>query len=282
MDLTTQTPAEIDTALAAIYEEIYDAQHKAGQIERDIKHYRNAIAQGRTYISQDDVDRQEARLDEVKAEILRLYRSCAPYNEEFDRRGGWTRAWLVDNQGGHVHRSMDCSTCFPTTRFGWLPQVSGLDEDEIVAQAGERACTVCYPSAPAEVLNNPSALELPKRREERLAREAEAAKRNEAKVAKSLSLDGSVVKVRWDHETEVWNSWKNTMDVRHEKGWKELKTYRAAELFVVEALSGVGYDHPSQDVIDHVLELMAAKKGVSVEEIREPLAAKAAKKRAKG
>lgn len=43
---------------------------------------------------------------------------------------------------------MSCSTCFPTTQFGWVTEFSGKDEAEIVAAAGEGACTVCYPSAP--------------------------------------------------------------------------------------------------------------------------------------
>lgn len=275
MNLTTATPAEIDTVLAAIYETIYDAETKARRVQSDINSMtlrmeREAKGGRPSYTTQDDVDRAKARLDVLLEEIRDLYRSCAPYNEEFDRRGGWTRAWLVDNKGGHVHNTMECSTCFERTRFGWLPQVSGLTEEEIVAQAGESACTVCYPSAPAEVLNNPSALELPKRREERLAREAENAARRAKKAEKSLSLDGSVVEVKWDRPGERY------------QGWKELKTYRAAELFVVGGLSGTDYDKPTTEVIEQVIEMMAAKKGKTVEEIREPLAAKAAIKAAKG
>jgi hypothetical protein len=41
-----------------------------------------------------------------------------------------------------------CSTCHPTTRFAWLTELSGKNEDEIIDYAGYKACTVCYPKAP--------------------------------------------------------------------------------------------------------------------------------------
>jgi hypothetical protein len=218
-----------------------------------------------------EIARDEAKLAEQHAIVISCDNESRPYEDEFARRGGWTRAWLVDNAGGHVHRSMACSTCFVTTRFGWLPQVSGMDEDEIVALAGEGACTVCYPSAPAEVLNNPLALELPHRRAERLEREAEREAKRAAKAAKSLSIDGSVVEVRWTYG-----------DLR--RGWKDIKTYRAAELFVIECLSHScvpSYDVAPVETVNEVLDMMAAKKGQPVAEIREALQAKAIAKRAK-
>ena len=69
-------------------------------------------------------------------------------DEAFRIRGGWNRAFLVAGAGGHVHSSTDCSTCRPTTQYAWMTNSSGADEDTIVSDAGYRACTVCYPSAP--------------------------------------------------------------------------------------------------------------------------------------
>lgn len=47
---------------------------------------------------------------------------------------------------GHIHSSMACSTCYPTrAEFGWLTDLSGADEAEIIEHAKEVACTVCYP-----------------------------------------------------------------------------------------------------------------------------------------
>src|SRR5699024_12010413 len=68
--------------------------------------------------------------------------------EAFRLRGGWNRAFLVAGANGHVHSSTSCSTCHPTTQYAWMTDYSGADEDTIVADAGYRACTVCYPSAP--------------------------------------------------------------------------------------------------------------------------------------
>lgn len=86
-----------------------------------------------------------AVIDQEMAELAAVY-------EEFR----WNRAFLVTSSNGHVHKTMACSTCRPATEFVWLPQYSGAGEAEIVGDAGETACTVCYPSAPADVLNRPS------------------------------------------------------------------------------------------------------------------------------
>jgi hypothetical protein len=276
-DLSTWTPSQVDVALAEIYDAEWDLRLEMNRLGQHIDRYAQGIdkyAAGDFRFSgytKTTLDEMVSRLTEMHDKQDALRAAMVPFQDEFVRRGGWTRAWLVDNTGGHVHRSMDCTTCFETTRFGWLPQVSGLDEDEIVAQAGESACTVCYPSAPAEVLNNPSALELPKRREERLAREAEAAERAAAKAAKSLSIDGSVVELRWTYG-------------ENRTAWKDIKTYRAAELFVVESMSYScvpSYDVAPAATIQEVLDMMAAKKGLPVNEIHEALQAKANAKRAK-
>jgi hypothetical protein len=57
---------------------------------------------------------------------------------------GWNRFFLVQ----HIHRSTACSTLRPTTRVGWLPNVSGLTEEEAVQEYQTALCTVCFPSAP--------------------------------------------------------------------------------------------------------------------------------------
>jgi hypothetical protein len=59
---------------------------------------------------------------------------------------GWRRFWLVQ----HIHASQYCSSFRPTTRVGWLPDVSGLTEAEAVKEHGAILCTICFPSAPVE------------------------------------------------------------------------------------------------------------------------------------
>jgi hypothetical protein len=67
---------------------------------------------------------------------------------------GWSRFYLV--AGGHIHSSMDCSSCNKgrdATKFIWLPNLSGLTEAEAVEDQGAILCTVCFPSAPVEYTN---------------------------------------------------------------------------------------------------------------------------------
>jgi len=201
MDITTATPVEIDTELARIYGEIAkaEARRDAGwnSVERAAhtylkKAYRERVTaaevrdvlvevveegQGKGY-TEDQIRRNFAQYEDSIARIETLFvTEVQPLDEEFARRGGWTRAFLVNNSNGHVHRSRRCSTTYPTTQWLWLPEFSGHDETEIVEKAGERACTVCYPSAPVEVLSRPTQIFTPDEIEKQRARvEREAAK----------------------------------------------------------------------------------------------------------
>jgi rubrerythrin len=76
------------------------------------------------------------------------------YTEVAKEYDGWTRFFRVI--GGHIHSSMECSTCNKaghTTDFQWLPDLSGLTEANAVAIHGPWLCTVCYPTAPVEFTN---------------------------------------------------------------------------------------------------------------------------------
>lgn len=73
---------------------------------------------------------------------------------EFDAAGGWSRYYLVENTGGHIHRSTKCSTCRPTTKFSWLLDMSGETEEAAVAAHGALLCSVCFPTAPVEWTNH--------------------------------------------------------------------------------------------------------------------------------
>ncbi|GHH32531.1 hypothetical protein [Lentzea cavernae] len=163
---TIATPSEIDAELAHLHAE--RAKAEATVRNSDEAPYevdeRNAV---------DLAADLEPRIEQARRSASEFEVSMQPFEEEFDRRGGWTRAWLVQNTGGHVHRTMLCRTCFPSTKFAWLIHLSGHDEAEIVDLAGEAACTECYPSAPVEVRNRPSRIKTP----EQLARNEQKAER---------------------------------------------------------------------------------------------------------
>jgi hypothetical protein len=183
-----------------------------------------------------------------------------PLREAYSLRP-WTRAFLVTD--GHVHSSMECSTCFPTTAFTWLTQFSDHDEAEIVEAAGERACTVCYPSAPTlRSFEKASALFTEEEAERNAAREqraAEKAARNAKKIEKALNPDGSEFVIRVD-------------------GWTEhFKTETAAVQWAVRTMAD-GYAHQqTQEYIDArnaIFEAVARKHNKPVEQVRQEIDAK--------
>lgn len=97
---------------------------------------------GTRYLNEYD----QAKKDE-EAIIVEIVRRDA----EFARRGGWTRKFLVTSSSGHLHQDMDCTTCRPTTTYGWWPELSGLTEAEAIEALGDRAdalCSLCFPTAP--------------------------------------------------------------------------------------------------------------------------------------
>lgn len=153
--LTDQTPAQIDTQLAEIWGRINAVTTGISAAKKMAREATKAIRQGYKYY-QDVLDTAEAKVVELQAKLPALKAEAAPFEDEFDRRGGWTRAFLVNNSNGHVHSNMRCSTCYITTQFMWLIDYSGKNEDQVVEDAGMRACTVCYPSAPVDVLARPT------------------------------------------------------------------------------------------------------------------------------
>lgn len=180
MTLTEMSPREIDTLLAEAYGKKATAQRKVAMAFesvhyaiKDKSHYvsRNrkvwattdAVAERtlRERIASGEVEPWNVRshesvlatLDEHRAAVAEAVSEMETYEEEFSRRGGWSRFFLVQASNGHIHSSMACSTCYPTTQFGWLPEVSGQTEAEAVANYGAILCTVCFPSAPVEWTN---------------------------------------------------------------------------------------------------------------------------------
>ena len=74
-------------------------------------------------------------------------------NDEFDKRGGWTRFYLVASSNGHIHSSTACHTCNKgknPTQFALVPSLSGTSVEDAVAKLGHALCSVCFPEAPVE------------------------------------------------------------------------------------------------------------------------------------
>ena len=176
-DLTKLTPVEIDTELARLWGEM--DRIDSYRIEY-VRRVRKGEAGDRFYAR--EIEENRAKVAEYGAEIAKLRIEAEPFNDEFTRRGGWHRYFLVTNGNGHVHREMHCHTCYPTTRYAWLIDLADCDEVAMIEEWGEKACTVCFPDAPTNPLyNRPSRRD----REAREAREAEKRTREEAKRKKA-------------------------------------------------------------------------------------------------
>lgn len=225
-DLNTASPTDVDTYLSALYsltlrEQI--AQDRAAAIIDRI--YRQTGSKNApTHRDQSSIDSATATINRAVANLAAINAAASPAEDRFDREQ-WTRAFLVNNSTGHVHKHMQCSTCFLTTEYSWLPELSGSDENTIVTLAGERACTVCYPTAPAEVLNTPTRLFTPSEKDAQQRRE-ERAEKKVAADAKKLIDPRTGDLLHFDHET--------------------FKTERGAELAVIRELKALGWygTHP--------------------------------------
>ena len=175
--VTKEFAVKIDTELSALHNKRWDLISKLESAEDTKKFYEKHYS---TRV--DEIEKAIEKIVVIKSEIYKVNVEIRALNEIYDQ-DPWTRAFLVLASNGHVHSSMDCSTCFPTTRYQWLIQYSNDDENTIVEDAGKDACTICYPSAPAEVLNRPSRIVTADKIAKEQAKAEREAKR-EAKIAK--------------------------------------------------------------------------------------------------
>lgn len=98
---------------------------------------------------QDNANRALNGYDEANAMLAATYEAMREHEAVFAEHR-WSRFFLVTSSQGHIHSSMHCSTCRPTTTYGWLPQLSGSTEAEAVEAHGPALCSVCFASAPVE------------------------------------------------------------------------------------------------------------------------------------
>lgn len=213
--MTEITPAEVDTILVdAMGKVIQHSTIIGSQMERieawkanvakftETLSYPTLSASNREYWESrianynTDIAKALASIEESKPLLTEARKVQSQCEKEYSRRGGWTRFWIVINSNGHIHSSTNCTTCFPTTAYGWLPQISGSNDAEVVELAGESACTICFPDAPVDTRNRPSQIEEPAKQAAREAREAAKAEKDAKKAAKAIANpDGTVLKL---------------------------------------------------------------------------------------
>jgi hypothetical protein len=254
--ITSASPVEIDTELYSLTVQQIETEQRIKRNERLAKSYSDNGRAAQPYLDENIA---------LGDKLITLTIDIEPLTDEFTNRGGWSRFYLVTNGNGHVHRSTHCTTCYMNTSYAWLPELSGKSEDEAVEEFGEKMCTVCFPSAPA----NP-AFRGPGRRD----REALAAKAAEkdaklaAKLEKAILPDGSELRLAGL--------------VSNPKTLIAAQRTLAAE---VNSLLWYGESHPmAADWIENIgrlVEAIANKTGQHPDDIREAVYAKQAKKVAK-
>ena len=153
----------------------------------------------RTPVTYIEIKAQEALDDVIEASRIE-HEAFTAYVEAETEYEGWSRFFMVI--GGHIHSSRNCSTCYPTTAFGWLPQLSGLTEDDAVAEYGSVLCSICYPSAPVDHVGGISdGLTLVERAARKAEKDAEKAARDAKKAAKTLNPEDVFRDWNWKVET---------------------------------------------------------------------------------
>jgi len=192
-DTTDMTPVGIDRFL---YDNYQRQMALENQIKADVKTERSLVKKlGDGRISQSNREHLFSirdRITEAQEARSSLIRDSVPYVVEYNRRR-WNRYFLVTNTHGHVHRNMDCPTCFRDTSYAWLVDLADCDEGAMIEEWGERACTVCFPDAPTHVYyHRPARVD----REAQAEREAEKAARQAAKDVKAIKdVDGRLLVV---------------------------------------------------------------------------------------
>lgn len=282
-DLSSATPPQIDADLFETIKARYALEDEQANLvlrihqDVDSRDYRRAGAPwrltDRAALDLAESKRAEDariaavldRLAAMQVEHSALLQAAEPLIAEYHRRGGWTRAYLVDNPDGHLHKSDNCPTLHKgnfMTRLFWITEVSGQDEAQIVEAAGEKACTVCYPSAPVNILKRPSRFEGPNMkaaREERETRAAEKAIRDAAKAEKAITNpDGTVLRGKHGRINTVVSAWRELIDIIASHRLYNFDFYPVIQQRIVAALAAKT-GQSEDEILAEVEKKVAAK-----------------------
>ena len=290
------TPPAIDEELAGYYGERREQERKMWALQAGIKDVETFKRVGKRwgYRTYNDPDAEIAKLTEKIVPLVGLIQEIDTYKidpiaQEFKARGGWTRFFLVTSSGGgHVHKSMSCSSCNYRTNFIWLTKESGKNEAEIVEKAGDGACTICWNSAPVADKRNPrpNPYEDPQvtanRAEKKAAKDAKAAKElingirtpegEELREAPDYKPDGSIQfrgqLIKTERSAEI-----KGVDHLNDLLWREFR--QGSDPAYVNRVPSA-YEIREEQTYMNIVNALASKRGQTVDEVRELLAAKAA------
>lgn len=212
----------------------------------------------------DQTDRIAEEIKVYEAALVVMNQQWRTLNQIWIDNGCWSRTFVVP--GGHVHSSMDCHSCYPTTRYYWYVEFSGAEESEIVENAGDRACTICYPSAPVD---RPTTMYTPDERQAKVDAEARAQakiEREAKRIAKAATASGEPLEIpsMYGTRTEIVKT-----EVAARKEWNRAEDYKGIS-------SDVDRLYLIQEIIENAL---AEKHGTFPEVMREELQKRYAKRK---
>lgn len=269
-DISTTTPAEIDYHLSRLEAESYQLDHGLVSLHRELGQAEE-IAQGYG-------PRYGVRRPRPVAEIVELIQNVeqrqseirhhfVSLNAEYTRRGGWRRYYLVED--GHLHYDVSgsrCSRVHSTTHY-WMTEFSGQEPAEVIARAGERVCTTCFPEAP--VAPRPATARFMTRTEaERAAHAEEKARKAAAKKAAQITTpDGQELRTAGGYHGDL------------------IKTEIAAQRRALQDASDIafyGASDPSaaewRETVDRMIAALAHRTGMDKGTLRAEINGKVAKK----
>lgn len=189
MNLATATPVEIDTVIAELEEQAWKQASLAADALRTLHYAVGDRLTGRTSWKMSDdqaIQRAQLLLDDPRPGFVKfggsnddkvqksldtitraaversaLYREINIHEEEFRRRGGWSRFHqLRSTANARLHASRFCSGLHRSNPgdLGWHPELSGKSEAEAVTELGPVMCSKCFRSAPTEWKQDPASL----------------------------------------------------------------------------------------------------------------------------
>ncbi len=271
-DISTATPVEIDEHLARLGAEADATRRRLNhlrEIQARIRRGEPVRDQGRL-VAGAAIGEFSARTagavlgaDFRLTEIVFLMH---PLETEYTERGGWARYYLVED--GHLHYDVSGSRCsrIPSTTHYWMTEFSGQDPAEVIALAGERVCTTCFPEAP--VAPRPAAARFMTRTEaERAAYAEEKARKAAAKKAAQITTpEGGMLRVPrsfggYDYIKTERSAWNRAMADATTLAWYGDKD-AAAE----------------REAVELCLAALAHRRQVTVESLRDELNKKIAAK----
>jgi hypothetical protein len=282
MAVTKDFALEIDTELSNLYNDEWRILDKIAYYKETLDFY----IKNPKYAS-DNVEHYEKEIEILKQKLVPIRRRQKELDAIYDQ-DPWTRAYLVVSSDGHVHSTRDCSTCFPQTRYAWLIQYSNDDEKTIVEDAGQDACTVCYPSAPAEVLNRPSRIvtaDKIAKAQAKAERDAKKAERIAKEKANAPTASGEFLTYKEGKYTRVIKTERSAVTEWFNLQWtieREIVThYYNGEAHSAESIQKQKDEIAfAQEIADLIARNLAEKHGVSFDQQLKILNNKYQKRRA--